>query len=164
MTNRAATTVFIIMSLAATSAPTASAMPAGPGRFVPTSQQSPAAVYSRPDRQMIPLSPPATSSGAIGRAAGLRSLAQQERQRVVAIHDLSDKQLAARLGAAPRVANETNASQTVVRANAPQSGFDWGDAGIGAAGVALSVIGIGGAFAVSQRRSRRTTGAPELTL
>jgi hypothetical protein len=37
------------------------------------------------------------------------------------------------------------------------SGFDWGDAGIGAAGgLAISVVGIGGAFALSQRRSRRT--------
>jgi hypothetical protein len=47
-----------------------------------------------------------------------------------------------------------------VRAQPPKSGFDWGDAGIGAAGVALSVVGVGGAFAVSQRRSRRTTAVP----
>jgi hypothetical protein len=50
--------------------------------------------------------------------------------------------------------------QPVVRAQAPQSGFDWGDAGIGAAGLALSAIGVGGAFAVSQRRSRRSTALP----
>jgi hypothetical protein len=37
------------------------------------------------------------------------------------------------------------------------SGFDWADAGIGAAGgLVISVVGIGGAFALSQRRSRRT--------
>jgi hypothetical protein len=47
-----------------------------------------------------------------------------------------------------------------VRAQAPKSGFDWGDAGIGAAGLALSAVGVGGAFAVSQRRSRRTTALP----
>ena len=52
------------------------------------------------------------------------------------------------------------APPVVARVQAPQSGFDWGDAGIGAAGLALSVIGIGGAFAVSQRRSRRTTAVP----
>ena len=35
--------------------------------------------------------------------------------------------------------------------------FDWGDAGIGAAvGLALSMIGLGGALAVSQRRTHRT--------
>jgi hypothetical protein len=48
----------------------------------------------------------------------------------------------------------------VARVQAPQSGFDWGDAGIGAAGLAFSVIGIGGAVAVSQRRSRRSTAVP----
>jgi hypothetical protein len=46
---------------------------------------------------------------------------------------------------------------TIVRVSAPNSGFDWGDAGIGAAGgVALSMIGLGGALAVSQHRTRRT--------
>ena len=55
---------------------------------------------------------------------------------------------------------KTTAAPVVARVQAPQSGFDWGDAGIGAAGLALSVIGIGGAFAVSQRRSRRTTALP----
>ena len=39
----------------------------------------------------------------------------------------------------------------------PGGGFDWGDAGIGAAGgLAISVVGIGGALALSQRRTRRT--------
>ena len=52
------------------------------------------------------------------------------------------------------------APPVVARVQAPQSGFDWGDAGIGAGGLALSMIGIGGAFAVSQRRSRRTTALP----
>jgi hypothetical protein len=46
-------------------------------------------------------------------------------------------------------------SPTIVRVTAPSSGFDWGDAGIGAAGgFALSMIGIGGALALSQHRSR----------
>ena len=45
--------------------------------------------------------------------------------------------------------------QAVVRIQAPPSGFDWGDAGIGAAGgLALAMIGPGGALAVSQRRPR----------
>lgn len=36
-----------------------------------------------------------------------------------------------------------------------RSGFDWSDAGIGAAGgLALATIGLGGALAVSQRRPR----------
>jgi hypothetical protein len=45
----------------------------------------------------------------------------------------------------------------VVRITAGNSGFDWGDAGIGAAGgLALSMVGLGGALAVSQHRNRRT--------
>ena len=37
------------------------------------------------------------------------------------------------------------------------SGFDWGDAGIGAAGgVALALLGVGGALAISQHRPQRT--------
>jgi hypothetical protein len=39
----------------------------------------------------------------------------------------------------------------------PTEGFDWGDAGIGAAGgLVISVVGIGGALALSQRRTRGT--------
>ena len=44
----------------------------------------------------------------------------------------------------------------IVRVAAP-GGFDWGDAGIGAAGgLALAMVGVGGAVAVSQSRARRT--------
>ena len=50
--------------------------------------------------------------------------------------------------------------QAVVRIQTPPSGFDWGDAGIGAAGgLALAMIGLGGALVIAQRprRSRQTT-------
>jgi hypothetical protein len=116
MTRRTATTAAIILSLAAAGAPAASARPAD---IFPPTHQSPAIVYSRPDRTMIPVTAPYVGA----------------------------------------VAN-TTAPQAVARVQAPQSGFDWGDAGIGAAGLALSAIGIGGAFAVSQRRSRRSTALP----
>jgi hypothetical protein len=47
-------------------------------------------------------------------------------------------------------------SPTLVRVTAPGDGFDWGDAGIGAAGgVALSAIALGGALVVSGQRTRR---------
>jgi hypothetical protein len=43
-----------------------------------------------------------------------------------------------------------------VRVITPQTGFDWGDAGIGAAGgFALSMLGLGGALILSQRRGTR---------
>ena len=121
MTRRTATTTAIILSLAAAGAPAANARPAD---NFPPSHQSPAAVYSRPDRSMLPTS--ATAGGDF--------LAPAAPPPVVRAH--------------------------VVQAQAPKSGFDWGDAGIGAAGLALSAIGIGGAFAVSQRRSRRSTALP----
>ena len=104
------------LARAAAGAPAATARPAD---FVPPSHQSPASVYSRPDKTVIPVTAPYVGA----------------------------------------VAN-TTAPPAVARVQAPQSGFDWGDAGIGAAGLALSVIGLGGAFAVSQRRSRRTTALP----
>jgi hypothetical protein len=44
------------------------------------------------------------------------------------------------------------------------NGFDWGDAGIGAAGgLALSMIAVGGVLAVSQHRTRRTRDTTALT-
>ena len=50
-----------------------------------------------------------------------------------------------------------NQSPTFVRVIAPSRGFDWGDAGIGAAGaLGLAFLVVGGALAISQRRARRT--------
>jgi hypothetical protein len=49
----------------------------------------------------------------------------------------------------------------VVRVQAPKSGFDWGDAGIGAAGaVGLAALTGGGALVIAQRRTRRPTTPP----
>jgi hypothetical protein len=43
---------------------------------------------------------------------------------------------------------------TVVRIVAPSTGFDWGDAGIGAAaGLAISLVAVGGVLVVSRRRT-----------
>ena len=55
MTRCTAKTAAIILSLAAAGAPAASARPA---YTVPPIHQSPAAVYSRPDKTMIPVSAP----------------------------------------------------------------------------------------------------------
>jgi hypothetical protein len=57
----------------------------------------------------------------------------------------------------PAAASGTAArSPTIVRVTAPGRGFDWGDAGIGAAGgVALAAIGLGGALVLSEQRTRR---------
>ncbi len=64
---------------------------------------------------------------------------------------------------ATKPGNSVSRPPVIVRVAAP-GGFDWGDAGIGAAGgIALSMVGLGAALAVSQnraRRTRRTTALP----
>ena len=124
-THRAAVTVLLVVSLAAAGAPMAGARPAD---FTPAGKHAPAAVYSRQDKSLIPVTPPATSGGAA------------------------------------TAANKATAPQTAVRVHAAQSGFDWGDAAIGAVGgLALSLIGLGGALGVSHRRARRTVRTAALT-
>ena len=133
-THRTATAALLVLSLGAASAPVAGARPVD---FVPAGKHRPAAVYSRPDKSVIPVSPPATSGAALSA--------------------YREGQLATALDIAAATSNKANAPQAVVRIQTPQSGFDWGDAGIGAAGgIALSMIGLGGALGVSQRRARRT--------
>jgi hypothetical protein len=162
MTNRTATTAAIILSLAAAGAPAASARPAD---YVPSRHQPATALDTRSNNSMIAVSPPATGSNAIDPSWVLSSLPPQDRDRVAALSALNDPQLRAALRAANDIdvpaARNARTPQAVVRAHVPQSGFDWGDAGIGAAGgLALSMIAVGGAFAVSQRRSRRSTALP----
>jgi hypothetical protein len=49
---------------------------------------------------------------------------------------------------------------TIVRVTTP-SGFDWGDAGVGAAGaLGLAMLTGAGALVITQRRTRRTTRSP----
>src|SRR5438270_2576198 len=121
-TPRAAATALLVLSLAAASAPIAGARPAD---FAPAGKRVPASVYDRPDRSMIPVSPPATSGGAIGRLA-LLSSAQQERQRVAAPSAYREGQLTTAFNTAATAANKARAPQAVVRIQTPQSGFDWG--------------------------------------
>jgi hypothetical protein len=158
-THRIPTTAAVILALAAAGAPTATARPADdPATPV---NRAPAAVYSSPDKSMIPVTPPATSGGGVGRAALLGSLAQQERQRVAALSAYREGQLATAFDVAATAANKASAPQAVVRVHAPQSGFDWGDAGIGAAGgLALAMLGLGGALVVSQRSRRNRQPTP----
>jgi hypothetical protein len=50
----------------------------------------------------------------------------------------------------------------VVQVTTPKAGFDWGDAGIGAAAaLGLSMIALAAALAISQRRARHTPQPPE---
>jgi hypothetical protein len=54
-----------------------------------------------------------------------------------------------------RVSSQTRAIPTVVEVEAPSGGFDWGDAGIGAAGMlGLFSIAAGSALLIGSRRRR----------
>jgi len=68
------------------------------------------------------------------------------------------------VGPDPSGASFTIPQTPVVRITIPASGFDWGDAGIGAAGgLALAMLGLGGGLVISHqrpRRTRHTTGLP----
>ena len=109
-THRIAATGALILSLAATAAPTATART---DPWTTTANTAPPVVYSRQDKSIIPATSRSTSAGDTTKMA-------------------------------------------VVRVETPRSGFDWGDAGIGAAGgVALAMLGLGGALAISQRHPYR---------
>jgi hypothetical protein len=61
------------------------------------------------------------------------------------------------VGPDPSGASFTIPQAPVVRITTPASGFDWGDAGIGAAGgLALAMLGVGGGLVISHQRPRRT--------
>ena len=61
------------------------------------------------------------------------------------------------VGPDPSGASFTIPQTPVVRITTPASGFDWGDAGIGAAGgLALAMLGVGGGLVISRQRPRRT--------
>jgi hypothetical protein len=52
----------------------------------------------------------------------------------------------------------------IVRVSSGKNGFDWGDAGIGAAGaLGLSLMALAGGLVISQHRARRTTGPADAT-
>jgi hypothetical protein len=130
----------IALAAAAIAAPAASARPA---RITP--HQGIAAISVSQQQQLAAgsafASHPHSVSAALP-AAGLSAPTAYTRQ---------DKQVA-----------PSSSSPTVVGTAPPAragsaNGFDWGDAGIGAGGaLAISIVGIGGAFVLSQRRTRRT--------
>jgi hypothetical protein len=70
-------------------------------------------------------------------------------RRIVGSPEVQERVRAAR--------EEVRAMPTVVEVSRPPSGFDWGDAGIGAAGaLALSSIAAGSALMLTGRRRRRS--------
>ena len=120
----------IALAAGAVAAPVATARPA---RLAPG--QSVAAISVSQQRQLSAATQPAASP-----ATPLKYTRQ-------------DKQVV------PSSSSQTpvNATPTSPPTATASDGFDWADAGIGAAGgLAISIVGIGGALALSQRRARRT--------
>ena len=67
------------------------------------------------------------------------------------------------VGPDPAGASFAIAPTPAVRITTPASGFDWGDAGIGAAGgLAIAMLGLGSAVVISQHRPRRGRQTTEL--
>jgi hypothetical protein len=117
----------IALTVGAVAAPVATARPA---RMAP--RQSVAAISVSQQRQLQ---------------------AKQHQASTPPVYSRQDKQLA------PSSSSQTpvNAAASSPPTATASDGFDWGDAGIGAAGgLAISIVGIGGALTLSQRRTRRT--------
>jgi hypothetical protein len=140
-THRTATAALLIMSLAAAGAPAASAMP-NHGESGGVTKPAPAAVYSLHDKSMIPATAPSKAAGtAANDGSPSTPTTSGPRSEVVSGGGYGSGTLA----------------PTIVRVVDGNSGFDWVDAGIGAAGgIALSMVGLGGALGASQYRTRRT--------
>jgi hypothetical protein len=77
-----------------------------------------------------------------------------------AVYSVQDKSLVSSGNASSVLASVAKVSlpHHIAHVEAAKSGFEWGDAAIGAAGgIALSMLGFGGALGVSQHRTRRNT-------
>jgi len=146
ITHRTTTTALLILSLAAAGTPAASAMPARPepgGMTKPT----PAAVYSRQDKSTIPATaptqptrlPPILPAGKPSQTAAFRQAEQQAR-----LVYLADRQPNSARYSSAEMNAYASAVPTTVHVVSPDGRFDWGDAGIGAAGgIALLMLGLG---------------------
>ena len=152
------------LMIGAIAAPAASARPVDPAPSATAQSQSTTTgwvVSPNPDHQTaqsLPGAPPilprarASEQAAINRAQAREAQALAYSLPPAAQYRMEE--LNANAGAVHPVA------ATTPTVKAPGGGFDWGDAGIGAAGgLALSMLGLGGALVVSQRRTRQRTSA-----
>jgi hypothetical protein len=164
-THRITATAAVLLSLATASAPTAGARPAD---YVPPDNQTPASIYSRPDKSMASVNSPSSLDGGSAPNPTLPPVLPSIKPAQIAAIDQTERQAAAyALPSGSQFSNaETNAyadttnrdiKSAAVAAATPRTGFDWGDAGIGAAGgLALAILGLGAGLVISQRRPRRT--------
>jgi hypothetical protein len=107
----------------------------------------------------------ATAAGAAADASGTNPtvLPNPDQQQLTQQPQAAPAPLAATPTVSPNPDQQpavTSAPAVIVRTSAPNNGFDWGDAGIGAAAaLGLSVIGLAAALTITQRRTRRSARA-----
>jgi hypothetical protein len=185
-THRISTTALLILSLAAAGTPAASARPLDPEGATAANGQSStavrpnpdqqtataatvnrtsAAVYSRQDKSTIPATeptqptrlPPIVAAPKPSQRAALRQAQHQERLAYLADHQPNSARYSSAEMNAYASGIPTGAPGTVVHVTSPDGAFDWGDAGIGAAGgIALVMLGLGGVRGASRYRTRHT--------
>jgi hypothetical protein len=94
-------------------------------------------------------------------------LPNPDQQQLKKLSQPAPPQSAASTTVQPNPDQQPAASTTpavIVRTGPASSGFDWGDAGIGAAGtIGLAAIALGGALAITQRRTRRARRSADAT-
>jgi hypothetical protein len=138
-THRMTTTAAVILSLAAAGAPTSIARPVGADTAT-AANQAPGSSTRLSCRSPRACAAPAT------------------------VYSRPDKSLIrVTTPSGDSTGRPAGGPQAVVQVQTPPSGFDWGDAGIGAAGgVALAMLGLGGALVITHRpkRTRHNTGLP----
>jgi hypothetical protein len=135
--HRITTTIALTLALAATAATAASAASADP----PPLTQTVAAIADHATTG----SPATCGDVCSGHGYGSRTMATRSRATAAPCGDVCSG----------HGYGSISAPATVMRAVAPSGGFDWGDAGIGAAGaIVLMLAGIGGWLAATGRRRR----------
>ena len=140
-THRIATTAALIMALTATAAPAASAMPAL-AEPANAAKPTPAAIYSRADKSVIPATaptqparlPPILAAPNPSQTAALRQAEHQERRAYLADHQPTSARYSSAEMNTYASGLPTSVPSTAVHVASPHGRFDWGDAGIGAAG------------------------------
>jgi hypothetical protein len=157
------------LAIVATAVPAASARPnldpflPGPSQSAnPRPEMHANADHQGPQTGAVGISPSLPRATASERAA-IRQAQQQEALRFPYKQPKSAKYSnAANNGYANDIATR---GPRIVHVVPPNGRFDWGDAGIGAAGgLGLAILGVGGAFAVSQqRRARRSKASAPIT-
>jgi hypothetical protein len=122
-------------------------------------------VRPNPDEQAVPDVTPILPAPKPAQVVALRKAQQQERLAYLAYHQPNSAKYSNAETSAYASAIPTGVPSTVVHVASQDGGFDWGDAGIGAAGgLGLAIVGVGGAFAITQqRRGRRSKGSAAIT-